>query len=72
MLNTARHVKYSVKDFFFERWLDYSEFYVAIFSWKRLLLCCGLLVSLPPGHSCIPELIKLGIIFDYDIIDREV
>jgi hypothetical protein len=36
ILNMARHVKCSIKDFSSEQWLDSSRFYEDIFSWKRL------------------------------------
>jgi ribosomal protein S15P/S13E len=49
ILNMARHMKSSVKDFFSEQWLDSSRFYKDIFSRKRLLqLYWGLHVSSPP------------------------
>jgi hypothetical protein len=64
ILNMARHVKSSVKDFFSEQWLDSSRFYKDICSRKRFLqLYWGLHVSPPPTAKlqigkCSPELVK--------------
>jgi hypothetical protein len=49
ILNMAKHVKSSVKDFFSEQWHDSSRFYRDIFSRKRFLqLYWGIHVSPPP------------------------
>jgi hypothetical protein len=49
ILNMARHVKSSIKDFFSEQCLDSSRFYKDTFSRKRFLqLYWGLHVSPPP------------------------
>jgi hypothetical protein len=55
ILNMARDVKSSVKDFFSEQWLDSSQFYKDIHSRKRFLqLYSGLHVS-PPPRAEIPD-----------------
>jgi hypothetical protein len=52
ILNMARHMKSSVKDFFSEQWLDSSRFYKYIFSRKRFLqLYWGLHVSPPRAET---------------------
>jgi hypothetical protein len=64
ILNVARHVKSSIKDFFSGQWLDSSRFYKDIFSRKRFfnyigvfmfLLLLGLKLQI---GKCSPELVK--------------
>jgi hypothetical protein len=64
MLNMARHVKCSIKDFFSRQWLDSSWFYMDIFSRKRFLQLYWDLHDSPPPRLELqiskysPELVK--------------